>query len=231
MKTFRLVSVLVLMAGVSACGSTTVTRNAPFEAVPSKVVPDTPEGYRTASLPRPAPDMRTAPAARYKVVDFEIKVPQDLTVSEANMYHPYADIVWREDPYGNRKEQVGKIFQASLERSRDGLEGAQEVKVEITVSRFHALTEKARYSVGGRHTIDFLMVVRDARTGAVLQENPVHLDFHGYGGRKALEAERQGITQKVRITQHLARAIRAELTLPGGWNDQDDKLDTALSQI
>ena len=231
MSIIRSVSMLVLMAAVSACGSNPVTRNAPFEAVPSKAVASAPEGYRRASLPQPTLPRAPVRATQVHVVDYEIKVPQHLTVSEANLYHPMSDIVWREDPFGNRKEQIGKIFQASLDTARGQLIGGQGVKVELTVRRFHALTEKARYTIGGMHTISFDMVVRDAETGAVLRQGPVKLNFEAFGGRKAIEAERQGITQKRRITDHLARAIRAELTLPGGWNDQDRKLDTALGQI
>jgi hypothetical protein len=34
--------------------------------------------------------------------------------------------------------------------------------------RFHALTERARYTIGGQHEIEFVYSVRHAETGAIL---------------------------------------------------------------
>jgi len=53
----------------------------------------------------------------YNVVDYSVRVPSNLTISEANSYYPVADIVWRGDALGDRHMQVAKIFQDSLERA------------------------------------------------------------------------------------------------------------------
>ena len=98
------------------------------------------------------------------------------------------------------------------------LEGALPVVVEIEVKRFHALTEKTRYSVGGIHSIEFVMTIRDPLTGAVVRgPREIKADLVGYGGSKALQAEARGLTQKYRITQHLAKVVRDEMSLATGW--------------
>ena len=45
----------------------------------------------------------------------------------------------------------------------------------------------------------------------------IKADLVGYGGAKALQAEARGLTQKYRITQHLARVVRDEMSLPEGF--------------
>ncbi|CUH77561.1 DUF6778 family protein [Tropicibacter naphthalenivorans] len=232
----RIAATLGLMAALSACGGTPVTRNVPYEALPPVAQLEAPEGYRQASVTtdtiegQAVPD-RPAALAPVQISTYSIKIPQELTVSEANLYHPMSDIVWREDPRGNRKAQVGAILQEAMERSRGTLKGGQEVQVDLTLRRFHSLSEKARYTIGGMQTIFFDLRVSDVKTGAVVMDRLVKVNFKGFGGRKALDAEAQGITQRKRILHHVSRAITAELTLPGGWNDQDNKLDTALGQI
>ena len=43
----------------------------------------------------------------------------------------------------------------------------------------------------------------------------IKANLKAFGGARAINAERNGITQKVRITNHLAEVIRAELNNPG----------------
>jgi hypothetical protein len=51
--------------------------------------------------------------------------------------------------------------------------------------------------------------VRHAETGAILAgPEAVDLTFRAYGGQRALEAEQQGITQRVRITERLVGWVR-----------------------
>jgi hypothetical protein len=74
----------------------------------------------------------------------------------------------------------------------------------IEVTRFHALSERARYTIGGQQEIEFVYSVRHAETGAILSApQPVDLTFRGFGGQQAVEAERQGLTQRVRISEQL----------------------------
>lgn len=153
--------------------------------------------------------------ARFNVTDVRVTVPESLTVSEANTYKPRADIVWREDPLGNRHEQVAVILNAAFDRGVKTLTSGREVTVDVTLREFHALTQRTRYSFGGTHAIRFDMTVRDAATGIVLEPTrTIQADFRAYGGVEALAAEARGETQKVRITEHLAKVMLYEMTRP-----------------
>jgi len=68
---------------------------------------------------------------------------------------------------------------------------------------------------GGVHSITFVLTLRDSKSGAtVLGPRVVKADLRAFGGRKALQADRDGQTQKVRIIEHLAGVIARELARP-----------------
>jgi len=196
MKTLRIVALLAVGLGLSACASVdTASRNAPME------------------LPQ-----MTAPATQVvSVQDYNIKVSRTLRVSEANSYYPLGDIVWRGEAIGDRHAQVARIFQTSIQRVQEkNAEGALPVIVDVDVKRFHALTEKTRYTVGGVHSITFELSVRNPLTGDLLvPTREIQADLRGFGGSRAIQAEQAGMTQKVRITQHIANVIAQELSAPG----------------
>ncbi|MBR9653232.1 DUF6778 family protein [Thalassovita aquimarina] len=195
MKKIRTGIILAIGLGLSACASVdTASRNIPLEA----------------------PQMLPA-APVVALADYNIKVSRSLRVSEANMYYPMGDIVWRGDAMGDRHEQVARIFQDSLiQVQQQNQQGALPVVVDIDLLRFHALTEKTRYTIGGVHSIAFNMTVRNPVTGEVIVPTyEVKADLRGYGGSKALAAEQQGLTQKLRITRHLANVITQELAASG----------------
>ena len=76
---------------------------------------------------------------------------------------------------------------------------------EVRLNTFHAVTEKARYTTGGRHNINFDYLLRDVTTGLPVAEvKNVDATFKAYGGSKAVAAENRGETQKVRITQRVS---------------------------
>lgn len=153
-------------------------------------------------------------APRYAVQEVRVEVAPGLRVSEANRFYPLADIVWRGEPAGDRYAQVRAIVLDAFGFGTSGMTEGQGVIVEATVQRFHALTEKTRYTTGGVHAIHFDLTVKDAATGAVL-EGPrlVKVDVPAWGGRRALEEERIGRTQRVVIVEGLAQAIRRELSV------------------
>ena len=96
--------------------------------------------------------------------------------------------------------------------------GATPVILDVTAVRFHSLTEKARYTVGGVHNIIFDLTVRRASTGeALAPTRRVEADLPALGGTAAVEADRQGQTQKVRVHAFLQQVIRQELArfVPG----------------
>lgn len=199
MTRLKLIAATLMGLAVSACAAPDVaTRNAPLEA-PKQIAP-VPVSVETVT----------------------VTVPRSLKVSEANRFYPGGDIVWREDPMGDRHAQVQKIVQDAMLKGVTGLDGVVPVALDIEVTRFHALTQKARYTTGGVHDLEFKLTLRDVATGAPLSETrEVKAHLKGFGGRTAIAAERRGETQKARITKHLAEVIRAELTNPGGFQAED----------
>lgn len=201
MKLIRLSMVLTAALGLSACATVdTATRNAPIiTPVGEAVIAD-------------AGQVQTSPQQAYAVQQINVRVPETLKVSEANSYYPRADIVWREDPLGNRYTQVETIVQAAANAAVSGMNTGRPVIVDIQLTRFHALTQKTRYTIGGTHDVHYYITVMDAQTGAKLEApRLIELEFDAYGGARALEAMSRGETQKVRITQHLIRSIRQEM--------------------
>lgn len=201
MKKFAVIAAVTASLALSACATApteTATRNAPAN-------------FET-------PEMAPTPAA-FKVASVKVRVPRTLKVSEANRFYPGGDIVWREDPPGDRYAQVQKIVEAAMLKGVRAVESdGVPVLLDIEVTRFHALTEKARYTVGGVHALQFTMQLRDLETGAPMGEPKfVKADFKGFGGKAAMEAERAGQTQKVRITNHLASVIKQQLTDPAHY--------------
>ncbi len=201
----RLMAIALMGLGLSACGATNqdiASRNAPLIEAPA-----------TAAAP-------VAPAALAEVTVNRIivDVPRSLKVSEANRYFPGGDIVWREDPRGDRYAQVQAIVENAMREGVKDMQGPNAVDLYIELTRFHALTEKARYSTGGVHDIEFKLTLLDPETGTPLgASRQIDAGFKAYGGSAALAAEARGETQKVRITQQLARVIRDELTTQGGY--------------
>lgn len=232
MKHFKLVLLLTLGGLVSACANTDIaSRNAPFEATPLPTL------TQAARAQVAAPDAPIAPVGtplvgNVRVESIVVRVPRSLKVSEANRFLPAGDIVWREDPIGDRYAQVQTIFEAALARGTAPMQGAVPVTLDVEVKRFHALTEKARYTTGGVHNISFTLILRDPVTGAMIgAPRDIRADLDALGGRTALRAEAAGQTQKVRISDHLAEVIRQELSTAEGFRNPKLGFIQAMNQI
>lgn len=225
-KFIRPVLALGLAASLSACASVDRVSSNPAEISATRAAP--------LSDTFGAAEATVAPAAfkSYNVTAINVQVPQTLKVSEANRFYPGGDIVWREDPIGDRYSQVKAIITAGLEQGVANVQGDRDVVLDVVLTRFHALTEKARYTVGGVHSIQFTLQIRDAATGEVL-EGPrfVKADFDALGGNAAVAAEARGVTQKVRITNQLAYVIQQELTTEKGYIAQELGFMGALNQL
>ncbi|NKX43926.1 DUF6778 family protein [Roseicyclus persicicus] len=198
MKRILITPALIVAAalGLSACSTPfDVSRDTPFDPITPVI---------------------EAPTQDWSFTAVEIVVPRTLSVSEANSIKPASDIVWREDPLGDRYVQVEAILRDALTPVLQPREGAATpVVVAIEVTRFHALTERARYTIGGEHEIEFMLTVRHAETGQILSgPRPVDLTFRALGGQAAIQAEAQGITQRVRITERLQEWARVEFPAP-----------------
>ncbi|MCU0901587.1 MAG: hypothetical protein MUC82_13985 [Cypionkella sp.] len=152
-------------------------------------------------------------SAQYDVEDIRISVPSKLRVSEANMFYPVADIVWRGEPMGNRHAQVMSIFKEAMDRGTYTMATGRKVVVDVEVTRFHSVTEKTRYTVGGTHSMHFNLTVTDATTGEVLDgPRAIVADTKAAGGAQAVAEEQMGRTQRVVVVERLANVIRAELS-------------------
>ena len=152
----------------------------------------------------------------WRLSEVRVDVPRSLSVSEAKSLLPNADIVWREDPLGDRHVQVGKIIEGAVLRGAQGLRGSRPVVISVTVTRFHALTFEAEQSNSdwGVHNINFIAQVIDARTGAVLvPPTEIRAETPAWSGERMREARRKGITQKSMISNHVAATIAGWLAL------------------
>lgn len=194
MKVTKFALVIAAMFGLGACaGPDVATRSAPIDAVPA---------------PLPA----VGDAAGWHVVDVRVTAPRTLLTTEADVFYPMADLVWHGDPVGDRYQQVEDLMSRGLRAGVAHLHGQRPVYIDVTVERFHALTPKTRATVGGVHNMVFQMVVTDAETGVELTRPAnFEVDVKGYGGLRALKAERRGETQKIRIMAGLRDWIQAEM--------------------
>lgn len=202
MKHARLIAVgLVATLGLAGCStSPIVTRKVAFEQT---------------LLMADAKAETVLISPEFTVTEVHVSVPETLRVSEANTIKPRADIVWHGDPVGDRYAQVKAIVEEALREGTADLEGPRKVILEAEVERFHALTPRTRYTIGGMHEIVFLMTLRDAETGEPLgPPKVINADLEGLGGDEAIAAEARGETQKVRIEAHLRQVIHDVLSQP-----------------
>jgi hypothetical protein len=167
--------------------------------------------FETAYDPVPADQAKS-----WRLSEVRVTVPRSLVVSEAKTLLPKADIVWREDPLGDRYAQVGKIVQDAVQRGAQGLRGTRPVIIDITVSRFHALTYEAELSNSdwGVHNVDFTAQVIDARTGDILlPPTKIRAETPAFSGARMKAARAKGITQKSMISNHVAATVAGWLGL------------------
>ncbi len=211
MRLLKAIAGIALGVLVAGCASTDApSRSAPFED----------SGSHQFFAPQFLDPVFGVTTPLYAVEEINVSVPDSLSVSEANGYLPSGDIVWRGDPPGDRREQVKAIFEDAFAKGTAKNPGDVPVILNVEVLRFHALTEKTRYTFGGVHSIRFALFIYSAENGMLLEEpREVQADLLGYGGSRAIAAEAKGQTQKVRITEHLAYVIDTELTDPEGFEN------------
>ncbi len=150
-----------------------------------------------------------ADAANWRVTSVDVSVPTTLVVSEEESFLPKADIVWREDPPGNRYRQVEAIMETAIRQGAAGLKGTRPVRLEVTMARFHAMTFLAETRApGGVHDIEFTITARDAGSGEVLA-GPEYIEasFPAMTGSAMASARVRGESQKSQITRHVAQTI------------------------
>lgn len=160
--------------------------------------------------------LETAQSPAYAVKAVNVVVPRSLTVSEANTYKPAADIVWHGDPDGDRYAQVQTIVQGAMARATQGMTQGRPVVLDVLVTKFHALTQKTRDTIGGKHNLFYTLTVRDAVTGQILTTSKVNATVRGAGGATARAEEAAGRTQKVVIAEALATSLQKQLAPKSG---------------
>jgi hypothetical protein len=204
MKKIQVLGALAIATLLTACGQ-------PEQASRAVVAPEGGLTLATQGLEN-GPSYRTA---AYAVQGVVVTVPSSLRASEANVYYPLADIVWRGDALGNRHEQVRAIVRDAAAQATANMTTGPAAVVDITVNRFHSVTEKTRYSVGGVHSVDYTLTVRDALSGEILDgPRNVIADAPAVGGVRALAEDQAGRTMKVVITERLIASFQAELSRP-----------------
>jgi hypothetical protein len=154
-----------------------------------------------------------APSKDWRIAAVEVTAPRTLSVSEAEVFVPRADIVWREDSAGDRYSQVEKLLTTAIERGAAGLKGARPVRLEAKVTRFHAMTFTAETRApAGVHDVEFDITARDARTGEILAgPERIEASFPALTGPAMARARLAGQTQKTQITDHVAQTIASWL--------------------
>ncbi|PUB19191.1 DUF6778 family protein [Yoonia sediminilitoris] len=156
----------------------------------------------------PRPDI----VRNYALRGLTFSAVPDLVVSEEAALYPIADVVWRGDPPGPRIAQIEAMFETAVARNRTVLDGPQPIIIDIQLIRFHGVTERTRYSVGGIYNIIFSMTVRDAGSGAIIEPaRVIAANLDAPGGSDAIRLERSGQTEKVRVTEFLSSVLQAEL--------------------
>jgi len=161
------------------------------------------------------PDSVDPAATRgWRVSEVTVDVPDTLTVSNADVYLPMADIVWHGDRPGDRREQVAALIESAAQDATRPLSGPRRVRIDVTLERFHAISNIARRTLtdAGVHDIAFTAQVIDLRSGEALTPPvPIRADIEALTGPEAVEAEAEGLTQKVRLRAHLADVFAAWL--------------------
>ena len=210
MKVLKTAALLGFVSVVSACGGTEIaSRNVTVDQSPSQL------GFAQNTAARP--QLLAQLPRDLNITDIRVTVPRNLKVSEANVYYPHADIVWRDDPIGDRYQQVKAIFEEGFGRGTQHMTTGLPVIVSVELVRFHSLTEKARFQIGGDHNMKFKLSVNSAQTGLpLIATRLVEANLDAFGGGRAMVAERQGQTQKVRITAFLSQVIQTELAKSAG---------------
>lgn len=136
----------------------------------------------------------------------------DLSVSEDNSIYPFADVVWRGDPPGPRVAQIGALFQEAATRNAAVINGTVPVVVDVTLVRFHGVTDRTRFSIGGVYNVIFDMTVRNATTGVVIEPTRrVEGNLRGEEGTIELGLDARGSTQRARVVDFLTTLLRAQL--------------------
>ena len=167
-------------------------------------------------------EVTAAESTNWHVHDVRVTVPDSLTTSEVDILRPDVDVVWHGDLPGDRLQQVGVILHDALEVAAESLipeNHHRPVVIEATLIQFHSLTPRARALVGGIHKVKFSIQVVDQNTKELLAgPTVIEADEFAFGNWKAVRADAEGQTMKVRISNRIAEVVSDWLGLAAAEN-------------
>ncbi|MEM6407810.1 MAG: DUF6778 family protein [Pseudomonadota bacterium] len=142
----------------------------------------------------------------WRVTNVQVVIPDGLTTSDKNTYAPNFDIVWHGDEPGDRRAQVQGLLTSAVAEGAKGLRGGTPVTLQLVLAQFHAVTPLAvQRAPAAVHDIRYTMTVFDSRGNKLTEPQFIKADLPAFVGQQAFTAAQQGQTQKVRITDHVAK--------------------------
>ena len=151
----------------------------------------------------------------WRISAVSVAVPESLSVSNANVLAPNADIVWHGDPPGDRKAQVKAIMTNAALQATASLSGRQNAQLNIVLQEFHGVTPAAiARAPGAVHNIRFTaQVVERGSNRPLTAPMLIRADLAALVGSAAYynSAALTGEDQKTRVTRHLTQTLRGWL--------------------
>ncbi len=171
------------------------------------------------------PLIGTFPAPDVTITRVEVVVPRSLRVVEIDSARPFGDIVWREEPAGDRYQQVSAIVQEAMERGVAGLSGPNTAALQVRVVRFQTLSGRLDATADARHRITFDMQLVDRASGTQLTDldrieveiSPQTLTPLATPAAFGTAAPGQVGGERAHITAHLAQVVRQVLQTPDAY--------------
>ena len=147
-------------------------------------------------------------ASGWTITDSSVRFGPDIGRTESGVNFN-SNFVWDGYTGGNRKKQVVALFENAIDDVAATMSGPRDVKLNVVVTRFHALTNDSRVWCCGEHNIVADLEVVDARSGDVLASGQdVYLGRVALGGIPGLVATAAGRDQIVRVREGIARGVR-----------------------
>ena len=148
--------------------------------------------------------------AQLNVRSIAVSVPTSLMVStNPSEQFPQTDIVWYEDPVGDRRAQVQAIVEAAMKQAVAGMRGSVQVDVLVTVRKFHAVTPKAlANSLPAWHDVKLDILIRSVDGTSVASIVGLDADSVALTQGTSRAALERGETQKSRIIARISQAVR-----------------------
>lgn len=162
--------------------------------------------------PKFRPGERLVLERDYSLESMTFSTLEGITVSEEEIFYPGGDVVWRGDPPGDRLLQIQAMFEEAASRNIAALNGSVPIDIDVVLVRFHGVSNRTLYTIGGVYHIVFDLTIRAAGTDVALEPTRrVAGQLDAPGGELAARNEAAGQTQKVRVTDYLTGFLNTQL--------------------